>query len=84
MKTVLEGKLPFIEYGAQPLLNDVLKNKTLSVTSEISSIKKAKFVIVTIGTPVDQYLNPKTKQFLESIKEIGEYLDSKQIIIILN
>tara|TARA_B100001750_G_C15474480_1_gene581696 strand:+ start:538 stop:1725 length:1188 start_codon:yes stop_codon:yes gene_type:complete len=82
MKIVMEGKLPFIEYGAQPLLNKALKNKTLSVSSKKSNIKKAKFVIVTIGTPVDQYLNPKTKQFLESIKEINVYLDSSQIIII--
>ena len=34
MKIVMEGKLPFIEYGAQPLLNKALKNKTLSVSSK--------------------------------------------------
>jgi UDP-N-acetyl-D-mannosaminuronic acid dehydrogenase len=52
------GKLPFIEYGAAPLLAKALADNRLVFTSSAEGIGKAGPVIVTIGTPVDEFLNP--------------------------
>jgi UDP-N-acetyl-D-mannosaminuronic acid dehydrogenase len=81
-KTVKKGKMPYVEYGAEPLLQEVLTNGKLVVSLEPQCISDAKYVIIAIGTPVDEYLNPKTRQFLEFIKDIKQYLDPGQVIIV--
>ena len=80
--TVKSGKMPFIEYDAEPILKKVIQNGSLAVSLDQSSISKAKYVVIAIGTPVDEYLNPKTRQFLEFFEGIKKYLDAAQTIII--
>ena len=79
---VKKGTLPFIEYGAESLLKNALEDGNLSVSLSPDSISEAKFVIIAIGTPVDEYMNSKTREFLEFISSTKEYLKSDQIIII--
>ena len=79
---VKKGVMPFIEYGAEPILKKVIKNGKLTVSLDISAISKAQYVVIAIGTPVDEYLNPKTRQFLEFFDDIKKYLNEDQIIII--
>ena len=79
---IKKGKMPFTEYGADTLLKNTLKNKKLKLSLNIKSIREAKNVIITIGTPVDEYLNPKTKQFVDLFKTIIPYLSKSQNIII--
>ena len=81
-RTIKKGEMPYIEYGAEPMLKEVLANGKLVVSLEPQCISDAKYVIVAIGTPVDEYLNPKTRQFLEFIKDIKQYLSPNQVIIV--
>lgn len=52
------GKLPFIEHGAAPLLTKALAANRLIFTSSPEGISRRGPVVVTIGTPVDEFLNP--------------------------
>ena len=52
------GQLPFIEYGAEDLLKQALRDDRLIFTSTPAGISASGPVIVTIGTPVDEFLNP--------------------------
>ena len=79
---VKKGKMPFIEYGAEELLKKVLNEGTLKISYDPNDISKAKFVIVTIGTPVDEHLNPQTRVFLEFFEGIKKHLSPSQTIII--
>lgn len=79
---VKRGEMPFIEYGAEPILKDVLKKGLLTISLDSQSIAKAKAIIVAIGTPVDEYLNPKTRQFLEFFDKIKPNLSPNQLIVI--
>jgi len=81
-ETVAQGKMPYIENGAEPLLKEVLAKGNLTITLDQSVISEAKVVIITIGTPVDEYLNPETKGFFKFIKEIKQYLDPSQLLVI--
>jgi len=81
-KTVQKGEMPYVEYGAEKLLNENLANGNLKISLDPKCIAEAKYVIIAIGTPVDEYLNPKTRQFLEFIESIKQYLDPSQIIIV--
>ena len=81
-KKVTNGELPYVEYGAETLLKETLDNGNLTVSTKPDCIAEANYVIIAIGTPVDEYLNPKTRQFLEFIKDIKKYLDPAQVIIV--
>ena len=57
VKTVRAGRMPFLERGAEPILQEVI-GKTLHVATDPTLAGKAQHVIVVIGTPVDEHLNP--------------------------
>ena len=65
---VLNGELPFIEYGAKPLLDRALSDGNLDISLNPETIRDGSNIIIAIGTPVDEYLNPKIRQFLNFLK----------------
>tara|TARA_Y100000996_G_scaffold415549_1_gene411037 strand:+ start:559 stop:1740 length:1182 start_codon:yes stop_codon:yes gene_type:complete len=79
---VSRGELPFVEYEAEPLLKETLKNGNLSISLDSQSIAESKNIIIAIGTPVDEYMNSRTREFLEFISSLKEYLNPDQLIII--
>ena len=79
---VMRGEMPFLEYGAEDILKKALERNLISITSKAETIKNAKYIVVCIGTPVDEYLNPKVNQFLDAISIYREYITEKQIVII--
>ncbi len=81
IKTVSHGKMPFIEKGADHALPEVL-NKTLFVSSDKSSIAKSHFIVICIGTPVDQHLNPQFTAFKKFFQEIIDFIGHEQHIIL--
>ena len=81
-EVVRQGKMPFIEYEAEPILKEVLRDGNLEVSLDAGVISQAKYVIIAIGTPVDEYLNPQARIFLEFFEKIKKYLYPQQTIII--
>ena len=79
---VSSGGMPFIEYNSEPILKKVLQSKKLQISLKVECISSARYVIIAIGTPVDEYLNPRTSDFLESFNKIKKYLSKEQTIII--
>jgi len=79
---VQKGVMPFIEYGAEPILKDVLSNGKLKVSLDMAKVARARYVIITIGTPVDEYLNPNTRAFLNLLATLKNYLKPDQTIIV--
>jgi|TARA_B100001971_G_scaffold214555_1_gene252609 UDP-N-acetyl-D-mannosaminuronic acid dehydrogenase len=79
---VKKGVMPFIEYDAEPILKKVLENGKLCVSLDMDSVSKAKYIVIAIGTPVDEYLNPKTRAFLEFFENLKKYITQDQTIII--
>ena len=76
------GEMPFIEYGAEPLLAAALKQGRLRLSSDSKDIARAGVVIVAIGTPVDEYLNPKLRSLLDLFRNIRPHLNPAQTIVI--
>jgi len=81
-RLVKSAKMPFIEYGSEPILKENLRNGRLKITKDIKEVSRAKYVILAIGTPIDEYLNPKTRLFLELISKLKKYLRKNQVIIV--
>jgi len=76
-----QGRMPFVEYGADEILPQVL-GKTLFLSSDARDVAAARVVIIAIGTPVDEYLNPKLRGLLELIETLRPHLRTTQTIVI--
>lgn len=81
IETVSQGQMPFMEKGADQGLAEVL-NKTLFVSSDKTVIGKSHFIIVCIGTPVDEHLNPQFTAFRKFFHEIFDFIGPEQHIIL--
>ncbi|MBV8882109.1 MAG: hypothetical protein JO332_19285, partial [Planctomycetaceae bacterium] len=53
------GKMPFKDRGADALLTQVLSAGTFKASTDQALISGADVVITVVGTPVDEYLNPR-------------------------
>jgi len=82
LQTIQSGTMPFIEYGAEPLLEAALREGRLDFSSDAADIARSSTVIVAIGTPVDEYLNPKLRALLDLFQHLRPHLDSDQTIVI--
>ncbi len=80
--SIMNGVMPFIEYGSEPLLKEVISSGNLKVSLDKEIVSKAKTIIFCIGTPIDEYLNPKTREFLEVMKTFKPYINENQLIVI--
>ena len=78
---VQQGTMPFLEHGAQPILEAVLNN-TLHISCSIDVIARARIVMIAVGTPVDEYLNPKLRSLLDLFRRLKVHLRSEQTIVI--
>jgi UDP-N-acetyl-D-mannosaminuronic acid dehydrogenase len=76
------GRMPFIEYDAEPLLAFALGNGRLTLSSDARDIAHARTVVIAIGTPVDEYLNPKLRALLDLVKQLYPHLSTEQTIVI--
>jgi len=76
------GRLPFIEYGAEDLLTTALRDSKLVFTSTPDAISKSGPVIVTIGTPVDEFLNPERHVILDCIDGLLPHLEDGQLLVL--
>ncbi len=82
LDTLRSGKLPFIEYDAEPVLKKALAANRMAFTSSPSGISAGAPVIVTIGTPVDEFFNPVQKAVQDCIDELLPYIADGQLIIL--
>lgn len=78
----LNGKImPFMEKGAEILLKKHT-NINLFFTTNYQVIKQSDVIILTLGTPVDENMNPVLDQIDESINNMLPYLKKNQLIIL--
>ena len=82
LATLRAGKLPFIEHGAAPVLARALAGNKLLFTSSPTGIGRSGPVVITIGTPVDEFLNPVQKEVQRCIDSLLPYIADDQLLIL--
>lgn len=82
LATLRAGKLPFIEYGAEPLLAKALANSRLVFSSSPETISKRGPVVITIGTPVDEFLNPVHGDVQRCIDALLPHISDDQLLVL--
>ena len=82
LATLRAGKLPFIEHGAAPLLAKALAENRLIFTSTPAAIRGRGPVIVTIGTPVDEFLNPVQAAVQRCIDDLLPHMSDDRLLVL--
>ncbi|MHC4220472.1 MAG: nucleotide sugar dehydrogenase [Planctomycetota bacterium] len=80
--TVRAGTVPFLEYGLDPLLKQVVEDGTLTLSSDPAVLGQARFVVLVVGTPVDEYLNPKLDALFSALEPCLEHFADGQTLIL--
>lgn len=55
---VRRGEVPFAEEGAAEMLRHVLDRETLEARHTPELLAECEFLVLIVGTPVDEHLNP--------------------------
>lgn len=76
------GSMPFQEEGAAELLKRVVENGTLVATIDPASVGSAENVVVVIGTPVDEHLNPDPQAVPRALEPCVKHLRDGQLLIL--
>ena len=76
------GVMPFAEPQGDLILKEVLASSKFSATTDPEQIKCADVVIVVIGTPVDEHLNPNPNAVPDAVESIAQYLSSSQLLVL--
>jgi len=82
MNTIRSGQMPFIEIGAEPLLRDAVAKGLLAFTNKAEDIANAKVIIITIGTPVDEFLTPAIRVMTRCLDDLLPFLSEDQLVVI--
>jgi len=78
---IARGEMPFRETGADQLLAKVLPTQRLTLTSDPSVLRGAAVVIVVIGTPIDEFLNPSMSIFDRVIDQIAPHIADGALVV---
>jgi UDP-N-acetyl-D-mannosaminuronic acid dehydrogenase len=79
---VRAAKMPFFEREADAFLERLISTDKLYVTTEPQSVSEAEHVIVVVGTPVDEHLNPDPSCVLNVIEGLLDQLRDGQHLVL--
>ncbi|MEX2028053.1 MAG: nucleotide sugar dehydrogenase [Candidatus Curtissbacteria bacterium] len=76
-----KGIMPFMEEGAAEVLKKHV-GKTFIATTDFSKVAKSKVIILTLGTPVDENMNPSLVQIDRALSTLKPNLRKGQLLIL--
>jgi UDP-N-acetyl-D-mannosaminuronic acid dehydrogenase len=76
------GQVPCIEYGAEELLPKMLAANKLFFSTNLEDIPTSGPIIITIGTPVDEFLNPVHGYLKKFFVNLKPYLTEEHLLIL--
>ena len=82
IEKINQGKMPFLEEGSSQLLKQMIFKNKIFASNKLSEVKKNKYIIVCIGTPINNQLHPNLKNFINFFYSLREHINKNHIIII--
>ena len=82
LDTLQAGRLPFIEDGAERALAKALGAKRLVFTNSPDRVSTPGPVIITIGTPIDEFLNPVRRVVQACVDALLPRLADGQLVVL--
>ena len=82
VEKIRRGEMPFSEEGAPELLRKVLSSGFIEVSEKPDHLSECRFLVLVIGTPVDQHLTPSFSGMKRAIDSCADHLRDGQILIL--
>lgn len=76
------GELPFTEPGAADVLKRVVAEGRLAAATSAAMVGTGEHVVVVIGTPVDEHLNPDQQAVPRALAGCAEFLRDGQLLVL--
>ena len=76
------GEMPFAEEGAAPMLAEALATGRLRATTDAAAAGLAEALVVVVGTPVDEHLNPDLGAVPRAIERCAGHLRDGQLVVL--
>jgi UDP-N-acetyl-D-mannosaminuronic acid dehydrogenase len=80
--TVNSGQLPFDEPGADDKLKAAVADGRLRAHTDPAVVGGAEHVVVVIGTPVDEHLNPDPQAIPRALDACADHLRDGQLLVL--
>jgi UDP-N-acetyl-D-mannosaminuronic acid dehydrogenase len=82
VELVRSGQVPFRENGAEELLAKVLQTGRLELSTDPAMLARTKTVILVIGTPIDEFMNPSVRIFDKVLDDLTPHLQSGSLMVL--
>ncbi len=79
---ISQGVVPFMEQGGEALLKAALAEKRLTFSDSPGISGDSRAVVITIGTPVDEFFNPVFRDIRTCLAELKPFLREGQILLL--
>ena len=76
------GQMPFSEHGSERVLREVLETGRLTFTTSAAGVRDVPYVIITIGTPIDEFHNPVVRVITDCLDTLLPHLSDSQTLIL--
>jgi UDP-N-acetyl-D-mannosaminuronic acid dehydrogenase len=82
IERVKAGQMPFMEEGAEAMLRQLLPTGRLELTTDPAMIRRTEVVVLVIGTPIDEFMNPSMRIFERVVDELAPMLGNGSLVIL--
>ena len=82
IQLVRSGRVPFVETGSEELLRKLLPTGRLELSHDPSMLERTRTVVLVIGTPIDEFMNPSVRIFERVLDELTPHLQSGSLVIL--
>ena len=79
---ICRGEMPFLENGADELLVEMLASGRLAASTSPDLLRDVDQVVVVIGTPIDEFLNPSMAIFERAVDELAPFLADGALVVL--
>jgi UDP-N-acetyl-D-mannosaminuronic acid dehydrogenase len=79
---IRRGEMPFLEEGAQPVLERALRSGRFEVDATPERVGECRFLVMIIGTPVDEHMNPSSTAIDRALLGIRDRMRDGQVLVL--
>jgi len=82
IEQVRAGSVPFLENGAEELLKRLLPTGRLELASNPRLLERTLTVVLVIGTPIDEFMNPSVRIFDRVVDDLIPHLRDGSLVVL--
>jgi len=82
VELVRSGQVPFMENGAEALLQRLLPTGRLELAADPRLLARTNTIVLVIGTPIDEFMNPSVRIFDRVLDELIPHLKDNCLVVL--